>query len=74
MTWPIEILKIYPEERFLIKYFAIKYLILLKSPNYDGNQRGLASVVYNFFEKMLPIVALLHKLGQRPQLLKTKLC
>ena len=29
----------------------IKHLILLKKPKYDGYQRGLASMVYKFFDK-----------------------
>ena len=34
----------------LIKYHAIKYLILL-SPKYDRYQRGLTSMVHEFFEQ-----------------------
>ena len=38
MAWLIEILKIYLEEWLMIKYYVIKYLILLKIQNMiDGN-------------------------------------
>ena len=33
-----------------IKFYEIKHLILL-NPEYDGYQRGLASMVYKFFDK-----------------------
>ena len=39
----------------------IKHLILLKSkknPKYDGYQRGLALMVYKFFDKKLLVVVL----------------
>ena len=36
---------------FLIKYWEIKHVILLKIIKYDGYQRGLASMVYKFFDK-----------------------
>ena len=31
----------------MIKYYVIKHF---KDSKYDGNQRGLASIVYKFFE------------------------
>ena len=50
MKWLMEILKI-SLEQLLIKYCVIKHLILLKIPKYDGYERGLASMVYKFFDK-----------------------
>ena len=47
----MEILKIYLQEQFLIKYYVIKHLILPKTPTYDGQQRGLASMVSMLFDK-----------------------
>ena len=49
--WLVEILKILKEEQLLIKFWEIKHLILLKTPKYDGYQRGPASMVYIFFDK-----------------------
>ena len=46
MIWIMEILKIQREEQLLIKYDNIA-----KNPKYEGYQRGLASVVYKFFDK-----------------------
>ena len=45
----IELLNIQLEEKFLIKYDLIKHLTLLKNPKYDGHQKGLASIVHQFF-------------------------
>ena len=63
MIWLIKILKIYIEKHLLIKYYAIKHLILLykypyKDPKYDGYQPILASMVYKFFDKKILVVAL----------------
>ena len=33
------------------KVFRDKVFIIAKNPNYDGYQRGLASIVYQFFDK-----------------------
>ena len=49
----MEILNIYLQEQLLIKYYVIKYLILLKIRD-DGYQRGVASIVYSFFVKKTP--------------------
>ena len=53
----MQILKIYPEEQFLIKYYVIKHLTLLKYPKYDKYQHGLASVIYKFFYKKAPLAS-----------------
>ena len=46
----MEILKIYLEEQLPIKYYVIKYLILLKTESMmDIN--GLASMVHKCFDK-----------------------
>ena len=37
--------------KVLIKYYEIKAFNIAKNPNYNGYQRGLASMVYNFFDK-----------------------
>ena len=50
MTWLMEIIKVWQEEQFLIKYCVIEHLILLQIRNMMGI-RGLASVVYKFFDK-----------------------
>ena len=51
MVW-LEILRICLEEQLLIKYYTIKALNITKNQKYDGYQRGLASMIYNFFAKM----------------------
>ena len=51
MTRLMEVLKIYLEEQLLMEYCIIKHLILLKIQNMMGYQHGLASMVYNFFDK-----------------------
>ena len=43
--------KDYQEEQVLINFREIKHLILQKNPKYGGYQRGLASMVYKFFDK-----------------------
>ena len=37
---------------------------IAKNPKYDGYQRGLASVVYNFFDKKPQLVVLIMKLNK----------
>ena len=49
MTWLIEILKIQQKEQLLI--LRGKAFNIAKIPKYDGYQRGLASMVYKFFDK-----------------------
>ena len=44
----MEILKIYLKKQRLIKYYVINHLVLLKI---NGNQRGLPSMAYKFFNK-----------------------
>ena len=46
MTWLVEILRIYLELVLHHKGFNIA-----KNPKYDRYQKGLASVVYKFFDK-----------------------
>ena len=45
----MEILRIKLEEKLLINHYLIKHLILLKI--HYGYQRGLASIVYKYFDK-----------------------
>ena len=47
MTWLMEIVKIQQEEQLLIN----KEINLARNPKYDGYQRGLASIIYKFFDK-----------------------
>ena len=55
----MEILRIFLEEELLIKaHYAIKHLIFLKIKKYDGYQKGLASMFYNFFMKSGQVVVL----------------
>ena len=56
--WHIEILKIQQEEQLLREAFKGRDKVLrdkafniAKNPKYDRYQRGLASMVYNFFDK-----------------------
>ena len=51
VTWVMEILKLYPEEQILIKYYTDKTLNIVKNTKYDEYQRGLISMVYHFFDK-----------------------
>ena len=51
MTWLMEILKIQQEEQLLIKVLRDKAFNIAKNPKYDAEQRGLASMVYKFFDK-----------------------
>ena len=47
MTWLMDVLKIELEEQLLHD----KAFNIAKNPKYDGYQRGLFSMVYNFFDK-----------------------
>ena len=47
MTWFMDVLKIELEEQLLHD----KAFNIAKNPKYDGYQRGLASMVYKFFDK-----------------------
>ena len=47
----MEILKIYLKKQFQIKVLRDKAFNIFKNPKYDGYQWGLASMVYNFFDK-----------------------
>ena len=51
MTWLMGILKIKKKEHFLTNFLRDKTFSIAKNPKYDGYQRGLASMVYNFFDK-----------------------
>ena len=47
MIWLMEILKIQQEDKVL----RDKAFNIANSPKYDGYQRGLASMIYMFFDK-----------------------
>ena len=47
MTWPKEMLKIWQEEKLLIKYYLIKHLTLLRLTN----EFGLSLMVYKLFDE-----------------------
>ena len=49
MTWLTEILRICPDEQLLIQYCVIKAFDIVENLNYDGYERGLASMVYKIF-------------------------
>ena len=46
------------------KMICDKAFNIAKNPKYDGYQRGLASVVYNFFDKKPQLVVLIMKLNK----------
>ena len=50
--------------KVLIKYYEIKAFNTAKIPNYNGYQRGLASMVYYFFDKKNSGGAIKKKLWQ----------
>ena len=50
MIWLMEILKIQQEEPS-DKVLRDKAFNIAKNPKYDGYERGLASMVYKFFDK-----------------------
>ena len=71
----MKILKIYHEEQLLIKFSEIFQRFqrfsfnIAKNSKYDGCQKGLASMVYNFFfffliKSLLKVVALIMKLNK----------
>ena len=39
------------------KFLRNKAFNIAKNPKYDGNQRGIASIIYNFFNKMTAVSA-----------------
>ena len=47
----MEILKIQKKRAAADKVLKFKAFNIAKDPKYDGCQRGLASMVYNFFDK-----------------------
>ena len=47
MMWPKEMLKIWQEEKLLIKYYLIKHLTLLRLTN----EFGLSLMVYKLFDE-----------------------
>ena len=51
MIWHMEILKISKRRTFSDKVLKDKAFNIAKNPKYDGSQRGLASMVYTFFDK-----------------------
>ena len=59
MTWLMEILKIYLDFKNSTgsdKVLHHKAFNIVKSLQYDGYQRGLASMVYKFFDKKLQVM------------------
>ena len=53
----MEILNIYLEDsESSVKVLCDKAFNVAKNPKYDGYQRGLASMVYKFFEKKFAVV------------------
>ena len=55
MTWVMEILKIYLKKTIADKILSYKAFSIRKNLKYDGYQRRLASLVYNFFNKKLRV-------------------
>ena len=53
------------------KVLRDKTFNIAKNSKYHGYQRVFSSMVHKFFDKK-PSVVLLHMLGQRPQLCKTR--
>ena len=51
MSWLMEILKIQLEEQLLVNVLRNKAFNIAKNPKCDKYQRGLASMVYKFFDK-----------------------
>ena len=51
MIWPMEILKIYQKRTAADKVLRDKAFKIASDQKYDGYQRGLASMVYKFFDK-----------------------
>ena len=48
MTWLMDTLKIQQASDKLLKFKAFS---IAKNPKYDGYQRGIASMVFKFFDK-----------------------
>ena len=46
------------------KVLRDKAFNIAKNPKYDGYERGLASMVYKFFDKSLKVVVLITKLNK----------
>ena len=66
MTWLMDVLKIELEEQLLHD----KAFNIAKNPKYDGYQRGLFSMVYNFLIKKLLVVVLKMRIFQAKNYLK----
>ena len=66
MTWFMDVLKIELEEQLLHD----KAFNIAKNPKYDGYQRGLFSMVYNFLIKKLLVVVLKMRIFQAKNYLK----
>ena len=64
----MEILKIYLEEQLLNKLLHDKTFNIDKNPRYDGYQRGLASMVYKFFDKKTEDSAVKNEMMQNNKL------
>ena len=57
MTWLMEILKIYHRGKVLHE----KAFKIAKNKKYDGHQRGLASMIYEFFDERSTAATRTHK-------------
>ena len=64
----METLKIYLEEQLLTKYCMIKTFNIPKNPGYNGYQRGLASMIYTFFDKNIAGGAIKNEIMQSKEL------
>ena len=64
----METLKIYLEEQLLTKYCMTKTFNIAKNPGYNGYQRGLASMVYTFFDKNIVGGAIKNEIMQSKEL------
>ena len=51
MIWHMEILKDIKRRTASDKSLREKAFNIAKNPKYDGYQRGLASIIYKFFDK-----------------------
>ena len=51
MIWLMEILNIQQKKTASDEFLIDKAFNIAKNPKYDGYQRGLASMVYKFFDK-----------------------
>ena len=50
------------------KFLRNKAFNIAKNPKYDGNQRGIASIIYNFFNKMTAVSAVKKWIMQNKEL------